>query len=261
MEILGYVAMMCVGLILGSIGSGGSMLAIPILVYLFSEDVEAASAYSLFLVGVTSLTGAVLRQSEQLVAVRAAMMFGVPSITTTFVTRKWLVYYVPDPVWEAGSFQITKGDVLLVLLSLLMIASSAMMLKETSSKDSASRLTSILLIPSGFVVGIISGLVGIGGGFLILPAMVLFAGLSVRTAIGTTLLIIASNSLLGFCGDVFNHTINWRFLLTITGFAVLGLLLGIWADKRFSASFSARKGFAWFTMLTGIVIMVKELVG
>lgn len=259
MEILGYVAMVGVGLILGGIGSGGSMLAIPILVYLFSEDVETASAYSLFLVGVTSLTGAILKQKEQFVAVRAAAMFGIPSITTTFITRKWLIGYVPDHIGEAGSLQITKGDVLMWLLASLMIVSSLMMLKDPAAKIAHSEGKYSFLIPSGFVAGMISGLAGIGGGFLILPAMVLFAGVSVRTAIGTTLLIIAANSLLGFCGDVFNHAVNWYFLLSLTGVSVLGLLVGVWAGKRISPPFSARKGFAWFTILTAVFILVREL--
>lgn len=260
MEVLGYVAMVCVGIVLGSVGSGGSMLAIPILVYMFSQDAEAASAYSLFLVGVTSLTGAVLKQKEQFVAVRAALMFGLPSISATFVTRKWIVSRVPDRIWEVGSFQITKGDMLLFLLGSLMIASSLMMMRDSSVNASVSRPRFGYLIPAGLAIGFLSGIVGIGGGFLILPAMVLLGGLSVRTAMGTTLLMIALNSLLGFCGDVFNHAINWYFLFSITGLAVFGMVLGVWADKKIASSFSAGKAFAWFTLLAGVVILVRELV-
>lgn len=261
LEILGYAAMVCVGLILGCIGSGGSILAIPILVYLFSEDVEIASAYSLFLVGVTSLTGAILKQAEQFLDVRAAFLFGFPSIATTFITRRWLIPHVPDRILDWGSFHITKDHLLLLLLSSLMIVSAGMMLRGPAKNVATLKVKSTLLIPSGFVVGLVSGFVGIGGGFLILPAMVLFARLQVHAAIGTTLLIIASNSLLGFCGHVFTHSINWYFLLSITGFAVVGLFLGRWADKRITAPFSASRAFAWFTMAMGVLILVNVLFG
>jgi uncharacterized membrane protein YfcA len=259
MELLGYVAMMCVGLILGLLGSGGSMLAIPVLIYIFSMDIESASSYSLFLVGVTSLTGAALRQKEQLLSLRAGLLFGLPSILTTFMTRKWLLPVLPESFASWGTFQLMKEDALVITLALMMIGSSVMMWRSVSTTAPGEKFNHLRLILAGLVVGMLGGLVGVGGGFLILPALIFFAGIPIRTAVGTTLLIIACNSLLGFCGDILNHAVNWYFLLTITGLSVGGLLFGEWVHQRLSAPFRGHTALAWVMMLTGVSMIVKQL--
>jgi Predicted permeases len=262
MEILGYFAVLFIGVVLGSIGSGGSMLAIPVLVYLFSMDIETASAYSLFVVGMTSLTGAVVKQKARLLSVQAAVMFGLPSVASTFIARRWIIVSLPQQIMQSGSFSLMKEDFLLALFSILMIASSVVMIINKRSDMQSSRMSaSYHLIPSGFLVGLLAGLVGAGGGFLILPALVFFAGLSFTTAVGTTLIIIACNCLLGFCGDVFNHPIDWYFLLFITALAVLGLLVGSWSNEKLFQASSLQKAFAFFTMALGIFILVQQVTG
>lgn len=254
MDAFGYVAIMCIGLVLGSIGAGGSMLAIPVLVYLFSLDMETASAYSLFLVGMTSLAGAALKQRSQLVSARAVLLFGIPSVAGAFASRKWIIGLIPDVVWQSDTFVLTKDDLLLRFFSLLMLGSSLSMLFRKQTHDADGRNRNLMLIPVGLITGLIAGLAGAGGGFLILPALILFASLPFPMAAGTGLVIIASNSLLGFCGDLINRSIDWSFLFMLTALSILGLLIGYWSQEKV-ASFPAQRVFAWFMLIIGTAIL------
>lgn len=256
MEAFGYVAIMCIGLVLGSIGAGGSMLAIPVLVYLFSLDMETASAYSLFLVGMTSLTGAALKQRRQHVSARAALLFGLPSVAGAFASRNWIIGLIPDVVWQSDAYVLTKDDLLLRFFSLLVLASSLCMLFRKRSHGEAGRNQNLMrLIPIGLITGLVAGLAGAGGGFLILPALILFAALPFSMAAGTGLVIIASNSLLGFCGDLINRSIDWSFLFTLTTLSILGLLIGYWSQDKV-ASFPAQRVLAWFMLVIGVTVLV-----
>lgn len=245
---MGYVAIVCVGIVLGSMGAGGSMLAIPVLVYVFTIGIETASAYSLFLVGITSLTGAALKRSEQLVSFRAVLFFGIPSVIGAFTCRKWIVVHVTD------------DRVLLGLFAILMIAASIRMLFKRSQQGSAvsSPGAARLIIP-GFTVGLITALAGVGGGFLILPALTMLARLPFRIATGTSLLIISGNCLVAFCGDALNRTIEWNFLLPLTSLAVAGLLAGYWWHGKTQSRVSWHNVFAWLMMLVGVSILVTEI--
>jgi uncharacterized protein len=261
MLILGYVAIVCMGIALGSMGAGGSMLAIPVLVYVFTIDIETASACSLFLVGITSLAGAALKRRQQLVSMQTAFLFGIPSMTGAFICRKWIIVFIPDLICESGSLQLTKDHALLALSSLLMMASSAMMLLKKSPRPPTRRTRNApRLIALGLMVGLVSALAGMGGGFLILPALTIFARLPFAAATGTSLLIIASNCLVAFCGDALNRSIDWNFLLPLTALAVLGLFAGYWWHRKTQLRLSWHYAFAWFTMLMGATILVKESV-
>jgi hypothetical protein len=259
MELLGYLAIVCIGLVLGSIGAGGSMVAIPVFVYLFGMDMETAGAYSLFLVGITSLTGAVLKQREQIVSIRTAAIFGLPSIAGTFLSRKWVVVNIPEVLWNSGGFVLTKDRALLLLFCALMLTSSVMLLKKNQEVKGNKKPRLFYLGCLGFMVGLIAGLVGAGGGFIIIPALILLARQSFPTVTATSLMIIASNSLLGFCGDLLNRPINWFFLFAVTGLSVSGLLVGYWWNNDLSSKFSAQRAFAWFTVIVAISILVKVL--
>lgn len=251
MMILGYAAVVCIGIVLGSMGAGGSMLAIPVLVYVFTIDIETASAYSLFLVGTTSLTGAALKRRDQLVSIRAALLFGVPSVIGAFICRKWIIILIPESL---------RDSVVLTLFAVLMISSSVKMLLRKKSPDATvSAPDARRLMILGFLVGTITALAGVGGGFLIIPALTLFAGLSFATATGTSLLIIASNCLVAFSGDVLNRAIDWYFLLPLTVLSVLGLLAGYWYHRRTQLRVAWQYVFAWFMMLMGLTILVTEI--
>ena len=258
MEIAGYIASFFIGLTLGLLGGGGSILTIPILVYLFQIDAIIASAYSLFIVGVTSLIGAVPKYRDHLVNLKTGLIFGIPSILSIFITRKWIVPSIPNVIFTLDSFELTKRMLLLGLFASLMVLASVSMIKgRKESKRDKDQLRIALIILEGSLIGFLTGLVGAGGGFLIIPALVFLTGLPFKTAVGTSLFIIAINSLAGFLGDVFNHSIDWQFLLTITSIAIAGILLGNFFSKRLAALY-LRKAFGWLTLIMGCWIILKE---
>lgn len=259
MEIFGYLASIGIGIILGMLGGGGSILSIPILVYLFQVDAVMASAYSLFIVGFTSLIGAIPKYKDHLVNIKTGIMFGIPSILAIFVTRKWIVPAIPDVIFQIEGFTLSKRLLVLGLFAFLMIISSWSMIKgrkETTGNDRDRRMG--LLIFEGMLIGFITGLVGAGGGFLIIPALVWLTGLPFKTAVGTSLFIIAINSLLGFLGDLLNHPMDWELLITITALAVLGIFIGNKLQRSISGH-RLKVSFGWFILAMGLWILMKEL--
>lgn len=259
MEILGFAAAVVVGFILGLLGGGGSILSIPILVYLFDIEPVRASAYSLFLVGVTSLIGTIPKYREHKVNLRTGLLFGIPSIAAIFVTRKWVVPLIPDTIVSFGDLVLTKRLFLLGLFAVLMILAAVPLIRGRKEiKSTHPRFRTLLVFAEGLLIGFLTGLVGAGGGFLIIPALVFLTGLNFKTAVGTSLLVIAINSLAGFLGDVLNYQMDWTFLLGITSLAVVGILLG----NRFSREvdgLTLRKAFGWFTLIVGAGILLAEL--
>jgi uncharacterized membrane protein YfcA len=259
MEILGYVASICIGIILGLLGGGGSILSIPILVYFFHIDAVMASAYSLFIVGVTSLIGAIPKYKDHLVNVETGLLFGIPSIASIFITRKWIVPAIPDVLFQAGDFAFSKRLLVLGLFASLMVAASYSVIKgkkEVPRYEPEWKLP--LLVFEGLVIGFLTGLVGAGGGFLIIPVLVWLTRLPFKTAVGTSLFIIAINSLLGFVGDVLNYEMEWDFLLTVTGLAIVGILAGNKLQTKIAGE-KLKKGFGWLILIVGTGILLKEL--
>lgn len=258
MDWIGYIASICIGIVLGVLGGGGSILSIPILVYLFHLDAVTASAYSLFIVGMTSLVGAVPKYREQLINMRTGLLFGIPSIISIFSTRKWIVPAIPE-MMSVGGIDITKRFLLLGIFSVLMILASISMIRKSEFvAQDVEHPPIALVILEGMLIGFLTGLVGAGGGFLIIPALVLLTGLPFKTAVGTSLLIIAINSLLGFAGDVLNYAIDWPFLFVITALAVSGIFIGNYLSGKIPGA-RLRRGFGWFVLVSGIYILVREI--
>lgn len=262
MEIAGYIASLIIGISLGLIGGGGSILTVPVLVYLFGIDPVLATAYSLFIVGATSLIGVVPKYRDNMVNFKTALIFGVPSILAVYATRMWVVPAIPEHIFTVGSFIMTKPLMLMLLFAVLMTVASISMIRDkyVEQEDPTAKQTFNypLIIVEGLVVGTLTGLVGAGGGFLIIPALVLLSKLPMKQAIGTSLLIIAMKSLLGFLGDLSHTVMDWKLLLTVTGLAILGLLLGNSFNKKVNAK-TLKKAFGWFVLVMGIYIIVKEL--
>lgn len=259
MEIVGYIALIVVGLLLGFLGGGGSILAVPILVYLFAEDVVMASAYSLFIVGISSMVGSIFKYKTSTVDLRIGLIFGLPSIVGVFTIRKWLIPAIPDLILEIGSFQFTKRVLILGIFALLMIFASLFMITGKKKLDrSPEHFSYLYLVFLGILIGLLTGLVGVGGGFIIIPVLVLLTKLPFKTAVGTALFIIAINSIIGFTGDVINYPINWVFLLTITIFAVVGILVGSQYAKTLPTG-NSQMIFGWFTLIMGTGIFLREV--
>lgn len=277
MEILGYIGAVLMGLSLGLIGGGGSILTVPILVYLFQVDAVLATAYSLFIVGLTSLVGSFSHIKLGNIHWRTAIVFGIPSIISVFLTRSFLVPMIPDPIMTFGqdasggaAFVLTKSVGLLLLFAVIMVMAAYSMIKP-SKKASADQSTVVesdgqqpkfnypLILSEGAIVGVVTGLVGAGGGFLIIPALVLLAKLPMKQAVGTSLMIIAAKSLIGFVGDMRgDEVIDWSFLATFSSIAVVGILLGSWLSKRIPGE-KLKPAFGWFVLVMGSYIIIKEL--
>lgn len=270
MEILGYIGAVVMGLSLGLIGGGGSILTVPILVYLFSVDAVLATAYSLFIVGLTSLIGSFSHARMGNIHWRMALVFGLPSILAVYATRAWLVPAIPDPILSTGAFVVSKPMGILFLFALLMVAAAYSMIRKgkpaaasspahTAASSTAAPLNYPMVLLEGIVVGTITGIVGAGGGFLIIPALVLLAKLPMKQAVGTSLIIIAAKSLIGFTGDLSGGmTIAWDFLLVFSAVAVGGILLGSFLSKRVPNE-KLKPAFGWFVLVMGVYIIAKEL--
>lgn len=265
LEIFGYFASLLIGLSLGLIGGGGSILTVPVLVYLFGVDPVLATAYSLFVVGTSSLVGAWPKYKQGLVNVKTGIIFGIPSILSVYATRKFLVPMIPNEVFSIGDFIVTKAMLMMVLFAILMVAASISMIKgtcENCDKDE-NELAQIsynypMILLEGLVVGILTGLVGAGGGFLIIPALVMLTKLPMKQAIGTSLLIIAAKSLFGFTGDLGNQTIDWNLLLLVTGLAIVGIFIGDKVSKKINSA-QLKVGFGWFVLVMGLYIFIQQL--
>jgi uncharacterized protein len=258
-DLVGYAASILIGIVLGLLGGGGSILSIPILVYFFEVEPVMASAYSLFIVGTTSLAGAIPKYRQQLVNLKMGILFGIPSIISTFLTRLLVVPEIPEIVFRLGDYDITRRMLILGLFAILMVLASIPMIRgkrEVTSNNKRFRI--VLVTVEGIVIGFLTGLVGAGGGFLIIPALVFLTGLRFKTAVGTSLFIIAVNSLSGFTGDLLNHTMDWRLLLTITALAIIGILIGTRLTGKIPGT-RLRQGFGWFTLATGCLMIWREL--
>lgn len=263
MEIIGYLASIVMGLTLGLIGGGGSILTVPILVYLFDVDPVLSTAYSLFVVGLTSAVGSFSHFKSGNVHIKTAVIFGVPSIAAVYSIRKFIMPIIPDPVFTIGSIDVSKSLAVLVLFAVLMLlASITMIRKPMKQKEGPGKINYNypLIFIEGIVVGSITGLVGAGGGFLIIPALVLLAGLPMKQAVGTSLVIIALKSLIGFTGDLGGElVIDYQFMLIFSLFAMVGILVGSYLT-RFIPNEKLKPGFGWFVLVMGVYILVKELV-
>lgn len=259
MEILGYILAIFVGISVGMIGAGGSILALPILVYLFSiEASETAPAYSLFVVGLSSLIGASLKYKQGLVNFKMVLFFGVPTVIAIFITRFYIVPVIPDEIFSISHFVFTKRILVMGLFScLMMLASYFMIRKEVSSVP--TELNQVLNFGGGLFTGLLSGLVGAGGGFIMIPALIKIGNLTVKMAIGTSLAIIALNSIVGFTASTVHIFIDWKLLLIFSGLSIIGIVIGNHYSKKVNSE-TLKKGFGWFILLTGIVILIKELI-
>lgn len=303
METFAYMAAAFIGISLGLIGGGGSIMTVPVLVYLFGISPLLATSYSLFIVGSTSMVGAFNNYRKGFVNIKTALLFGISSISTVFLTRKFIIPAIPAHIATIGRFNISQDMLTMVLFAILMLLAATAMIrnseqsynskqpynskqshssrrsnsigrllpktanfKQTDNADLARILRAVerpvnlpRLLFYGTGIGLTTGILGAGGGFLLIPTLVLLVGLPMKEAVGTSLLIIALNSLIGFTGDLGHFTINWFFLIKITSIAIIGIFGGGYLNGKMPAD-SLKKGFGIFVLVMGFYIILRELV-
>ena len=245
MNVIAFALASLIGLSLGMLGGGGSILTVPVLVYVMGFAAKPAIALSLPIVGITSLVGAVVHWRLGNVRLRTAAPFGLLAMVGAFLGAKLAVFL-------SGAAQLS-------LLSIVMLVAAAFMMRGTRSVEaSSSRSPSpVLIVPVALGVGLLTGLVGIGGGFLVVPALVLLAGVPMRQAVGTSLVVIAMNSASGFLGYLGNVAIDWAFLAGFTAVAVLGMLIGSALSRRVPQA-ALRRAFAVFLIATGSFVLYSN---
>jgi uncharacterized membrane protein YfcA len=263
MEIIGYIAALVIGLALGMVGGGGSILTVPVLVYLLKVEPFLATTYSLFIVGVTSFAGGMRAYSKKLVDFKTVTEFGIPSILSVFITRHFILPAIPNHLFSIGNFLVSKNIFLMVIFAVLMLAASISMIRNHNKDDEIieekeRHEKTTLLALMGLLIGVITGLLGAGGGFLIIPALVLLVKLPMKTAVGTSLLIIAINSVFGFLFSFKQFEYDWTLLILFTLIAIVGILIGNKLSDKLPSEI-LKKGFGWFVLVMGIYIIIKEL--
>lgn len=261
LEILGFVGALLIGIVLGLIGGGGSILTVPVFVYILGIEPVLATGYSLFVVGSAALVGAIRNAQKGMVDFKTGIVFAIPAFISVYATRKFIVPAIPDSLFSIGEFEVTKSIAIMIFFALIMLVAAYFMIKgrkDEGSEDEEVKYNYPMIIIEGVVVGLLTGIVGAGGGFLIIPALVLLAKLPMKKAVATSLMIIAIKSLIGFIGDAQNIEVEWTFLLSFTGVAVIGIFLGLYLNKFIDGK-KLKKGFGWFVLVMGVYIVLKEL--
>lgn len=261
-ELFGYTSAIVVGLVIGLAGGGGSILTVPIFVYVFHIPTVLATTYSLFVVGSASLIGSVNHIWKKRVNLRVAMAFALPSFVSVYLSRRFLVPSLPDPLVQIGQFSLPKSNAILYFFAIVMVIAARAMIRNDQPErgeaaDGRPRYGNLVL--DGLAVGMLTGTIGAGGGFLIVPMLVLLAGLPINRAVATSVLIIAVNSFVGFLGDISHTSLNWNFLLPFTGLSIIGIFVGMYL-ARFIAPERLKKGFGWFVLVVAGYILIKELI-
>lgn len=263
-EIFGYISALAIGLSLGIIGGGGSILAVPVLAYLFSIDEKAATAYSLFIVGASALVGGLKQHFKGYVDWQTAIVFGIPAIVGVTIVRYFVIPILPEVFFTVGDFEFTRRMGMFGFFALLMIPAAFSMLKQRKetpiNKNVIVKYNYPLIVLEGLVVGAVTGMIGAGGGFLIIPALVILANVEMKVAVGTSLIIIAFKSMLGFfLGDALTMTIDWTFLMIFTGLSFVGIFIGSYLGNFIDGA-KLKKGFGYFIFAMAIFIFYMEFI-
>ena len=264
-EIIGYACAIIVGLLVALVGAGGSILTVPILVYLFGIPPVAATGYSLLIIGATSFASTFGYVFRKLINYKIVFSFGIPSIIAVYTTRKYLVPIIPDQLFEYNSILITKDIGLMLLLGILIMTSAfSMITVKKSYKTEPIKSTvptfqySRMILIEGLIIGVLTGLVGTGGGFMIIPALVILCKLPMKEAVGSALMIAACKSSIGFLGEIGNNpNIDYELIGIFTALAMVGIVAGSFLSQKIS-SYRLRNSFGYFLLIIGVFILIRE---
>ncbi|MCX8479875.1 MAG: sulfite exporter TauE/SafE family protein [Chitinophagales bacterium] len=263
--LLSYLLALLIGLSIGIMGSGGAILAVPILYYVAGYSMLEASVYSLFVVGATSAVGAMRSWKNKLVNWSAVLFFGIPSVICVYLTRLFIVPLFPKTIFSVADFSMPLDMALLMLFAVLMLLAARSMLRKQvvgaqTSLNFNSNKSRLQIIMFGVIVGALTAILGAGGGFLIIPALVLFMYLPMKEAIGTSMFIVAMNALNGFIGSLLKGSVNlnYQFLLIFSLMAIIGLFIGMHWSKRLNAE-KLKRAFAFFVLGMGLFIIVQQI--
>lgn len=260
-QIIGYVLAVFVGMTLGMLGSGGSILSVPILVYVMGIEPTLATAYSLFIIGTTSLVGGIHKAKQKLVDFKKVILFGIPAVISVFITRKIIVPRIPDVIFSSGNFTLSKSILIMVVFAIVMIFASVRMIKPLKERiiTEGEKLNYYKIIAMGILIGLISGFVGAGGGFLIVPTLLFYAKTPMKMAIGTSLFIVFSQSIIGFAGDIIGgRIIDWELLQFFTLASIIGIFIGNFISKKIEDE-KLKISFGWFVLAMGVYIIIREI--
>ena len=260
MEYIGYFAAILIGVALGLIGSGGSILTMPVLVYLFKIDPESATSYSLFIVGISAMVGAYRNYKTGTLKMKSALILAIPSLFSLLFVRNMVLPLIPDTILSIENFTLSKDLLIMVVFATLMILASISMIRKSKNKtEKVIAVNYQKLAMIGFLVGLVTGFLGAGGGFLIIPALLFFANLPMKQAVGTSLFIIFINATIGFSGDVLSGIhLNYQLLSVISSIAIIGMLIGTALSKKIHGD-KLKPAFGWFVLVMGIYIILNEL--
>ena len=261
LETIGFFGAFLTGIVIGLFGGGGSILAVPIFVYLFKLNPVIATSYSMFVVGSSAAIGTLINIKKKLIEYKTALIFTLPALVSVSLTRRFLIPNIPDTLLSFESFAVTKEMGLMLFFSSIIILSSVLMMRKPRigvATKTTTKKNYGLLIFIGLGVGVLTGLLGAGGGFIIVPALVMFARLTIKQAVATSLIIITFNSIIGFSSDVFLLKIEWNFLTLFTALSVAGIFIGTYISS-FVRESTLKINFARFMIVMAAVIIFKEL--
>jgi uncharacterized membrane protein YfcA len=257
-RLAGYILALVIGLSLSLIGGGGSILAVPILKYVMGVPVSNAIAMSLFIVGTVSAIGAVPHWWQGNISWRTVALFTPVAMIGAYLGARLAGLPTVTPTLQ------------LVTFALVMVAASVMMIRQSgappiwSQADDASQVSQsvwmskwLIILLAGLGVGVLTGFVGVGGGFLIIPALVLLAGLPMKQAVGTSLVIIFLNSVTGFWGYLSHVTLDWPLMISFSAVAAIGTLIGAYLNRLIDSQ-HLQKGFGYFVLVVAVFILVKR---
>lgn len=264
-EIIGYFLSVIIGLSVGLLGGGGAILAVPMLVYFFNVDAEIATGYSLVIVAISSVLSIWQKRGiDGNFSLKIFLQFGLPSILMIYFTKAIFVPQIPNLLIFSPKIILTKNMFLMMVFSVILLLSSISMLgksKENELNATPTKEHSIFnIMLSGAFVGFLTGIIGVGGAFVIVPALIFFFSMETKEAIKNSLAIVIANSIVGFYGfSRASYHIDWMLLVNISAVSLVGVVIGSRLNKRMSGN-NLKNIFGWMNLILSLILILKEII-